>query len=89
MYCVKNITRCAFCRAVVDRHDVEKHIAEKRGSPALRMDAVKDGDVQRLKSMVEHGQQLEEPNEEDNSNTLAHYAVLFNQKKVLDYLLMQ
>ena len=53
------------------------------------MDAVKDGDVQRLRNMVEHGQQLEAPNEEDNNNTLVHYAVRFNQKKVLDYLLLQ
>ena len=89
MYCVKNITRCSYCRRVVDMREVEKHVDEMRGSPSLMMDAVKDGDVLRLRNMVEHGQQLEAPNGEDNNNTLIHYAVRFNQKNVLDYLLLQ
>ena len=76
-YCVKNITRCAFCRTVLDAKELEKHIADAKGSVADMVQCVRDGDVPRLKAMSEHGQSLECANELDSCNTLVHYAVRF------------
>ena len=54
-YCVKNISKCQFCKQPVAKSEMEDHLEEMQGSEELARESANNGDFEKLKNMMEHG----------------------------------
>ncbi|CDW74055.1 ankyrin repeat protein [Stylonychia lemnae] len=85
VYCLKNITRCPFCKQQVDVKELQSHIEESAGSKDDVLAATINGDLEKLKIMQLHGQDLRVwVNENESSNSVLHYAVKNNKRDIVD-----
>eukprot|EP00347_Sterkiella_histriomuscorum_P010852 403374678 len=90
IYCQKNFQKCYACQKVCALKDIERHIAQSRGTLLELIQAVQQGDKDRILIMEKHGlDNLSCINEDDNCNTLLHYAVKAGMKEMTEHLLMR
>lgn len=89
VYCLKNITKCPYCKLQVDIKDLTSHIEEAASKKEDLVNAVQTNNIELLKSVQVHGGDLgghKVATEQDAS--LMHIAVKANQIEVVDYLVL-
>eukprot|EP00347_Sterkiella_histriomuscorum_P002204 403369067 len=87
VYCLKNITKCPFCKIQVDMKELQVHIDENAGRQENIESAIQTGDLEKLKNMQLHGQDLKNwVNQEDQNNSCLHYAAKANKKDIIEFL---
>lgn len=55
VYCLKNITKCPYCKLQVDIKDLPSHIEEAASKKEGLATAAQQGDVDLIKSVHTHG----------------------------------
>lgn len=74
-YCERNITECSYCKMKIAKADLDRHVEEEKGDYMDLVDAIKKGNMNNLRTMYEHGNNIEGANENDpNQNSLVHIA---------------
>jgi hypothetical protein len=89
VYCLKNITKCPYCKLQVDIKDLNSHIEEAAGNKEDLVNSVQTNNLEVLKRVHVHGGDITSyrvPTEQDAS--LMHIAVKANQIEVVDYLIL-
>jgi len=87
-YCLRNIGSCKYCNAKLSHQELENHISSAQGTITDRIVAIQSNKWTTLTAMAEHGADLAERNQEDNENSLIHYAVRDNRPEIVKSLLM-
>jgi len=76
VYCLKNITKCPFCKAQVDVKELQAHIDDSQAPRQDLVYAAQSGNLELLRRVQSHGGEITRfQNEADANNTLLHYAV--------------
>ena len=84
VYCMKNITKCPYCKVQVDVKELQTHIDDAQKQDLAQ--AALTGNLEALRKVQQHGGDLSKyQNEADAMNSLLHYAVKGNQSYIVEY----
>ena len=85
VYCERNMTQCSYCKAKLNKKHLDVHVREERGEPMDLVEAIQNGRLESIQTMMDHGNDIYKL--DDKENTLLHHAVRNMQLKSLQLLL--
>ena len=85
VYCERNMTQCSYCKAKINKKYFDVHVREERGEPNDLIEAIANGRLESIQTMLDHGNDIYRLDERDSS--LMHHAVKNLQLKSIQLLL--
>lgn len=86
-YCVKNISKCPYCKVPVLTKEMEQHVEQFKGTDEQILQAIQEGNFDALNKMQIHGADFNSYKDvNDKDNSLLHIAAKMDNKELIDFL---